>query len=288
LWNDIPSPQLCEKPVNISGSGNGSSAHITWDIPVNIDGILTGYNVYRDGILIGTAVSSSKEYIDKNLDNGTYVYKVSARYLHCPESELTDGVTVTIFVPQFCEKPLEPAGINEGATVIITWKEPVNIDGVLLGYNVYRNGEKINEALLSELEYRDENLDIGTYIYQISAVYEHCESELTEEISITINAIHDFHAASFKIYPNPANSELKIEVAGQARNDVQSVEIFDVYGRKVGEKFPSVIPSAVRNPEQYGQQADGVTINISHLPAGIYFVKITTENGIITKKIIKH
>jgi len=28
-------------------------------------------------------------------------------------------------------------------------------------------------------------------------------------------------------------------------------------------------------------------VNISHLPSGIYFVRITTENGVVTRKIIK-
>ena len=31
-----------------------------------------------------------------------------------------------------------------------------------------------------------------------------------------------------------------------------------------------------------------IQINITHLPAGIYFVKITTENGVFVKKVIKN
>jgi hypothetical protein len=30
------------------------------------------------------------------------------------------------------------------------------------------------------------------------------------------------------------------------------------------------------------------TIDISHLPAGIYFVQITTEKGIVTKRVVKN
>jgi len=61
--------------------------------------------------------------------------------------------------------------------------------------------------------------------------------------------------------------------------NVQNIEIFDVFGRVVG----------AINPLQKleGCPKDGVVINISHLPAGVYFVKITTENGMITKKVIK-
>ena len=78
--------------------------------------------------------------------------------------------------------------------------------------------------------------------------------------------------SDIKIYPNPTSGELRIEIAGQARNDVQSVEVFDVYGRK----------------HSYGLTTDGAVINISHLNSGIYFVKITTENGVVVKKIVKN
>ena len=68
---------------------------------------------------------------------------------------------------------------------------------------------------------------------------------------------------------------------------VHSVEIFDVFGRKVGGKFPSVIPNAVRNPEQYGPKPDGVVIDLTVLHPGVYFVKITTEAGQVVKKVVK-
>jgi hypothetical protein len=39
--------------------------------------------------------------------------------------------------------------------------------------------------------------------------------------------------------------------------------------------------------EGWQPQADGVVLNISHLQAGIYFVKIQTEKESIIKKVIK-
>jgi hypothetical protein len=30
-----------------------------------------------------------------------------------------------------------------------------------------------------------------------------------------------------------------------------------------------------------------VVINISHFPAGVYFIKIQTEQGVATKKVVK-
>jgi len=80
------------------------------------------------------------------------------------------------------------------------------------------------------------------------------------------------------VYPNPTSGELRIE-NGELR--IENVEIFDVYGRNVGSKFPS------KNLEGWQPQADGVVLDISHFPAGIYFVKIHTESGMVTKKVVK-
>jgi len=56
---------------------------------------------------------------------------------------------------------------------------------------------------------------------------------------------------------------------------------------KIKSLRKTVIGNAVRNPEHYGQQADGVVLDISHFPAGVYFVKIQTETGEIVRKVVK-
>jgi hypothetical protein len=70
---------------------------------------------------------------------------------------------------------------------------------------------------------------------------------------------------------------------------VTSIEVFDVIGRR------QEIPRYARNDgensppfmEGWQPQADGVVMNISHLPTGIYFLKIETENGMVVKKVVK-
>jgi len=74
-----------------------------------------------------------------------------------------------------------------------------------------------------------------------------------------------------KVYPNPTTGELRI---ANYELRVNNIEIFDVYGRKI-LSHTSLLSSAA-------------TINISHFPTGIYFVKIYTEQGVITKKVIKN
>ena len=87
-----------------------------------------------------------------------------------------------------------------------------------------------------------------------------------------------------EISPNPTKGELRI-TSGQVNEwtsgQINKVEVFDVSGRKVATKFPS-------NELDGGQpQAGGVVLNISHLPSGVYFLQIKTDQGIVTKKVVK-
>jgi hypothetical protein len=72
-----------------------------------------------------------------------------------------------------------------------------------------------------------------------------------------------------KIYPNPTTGELKVE-SGELK--VEHIDIYDVKGRKQLSTFNFQLSTE---------------IDISHLPAGVYVVKVMTEQGGITKKIIK-
>ena len=85
-------------------------------------------------------------------------------------------------------------------------------------------------------------------------------------LTVSKNALENI-----KIYPNPTTGELRIE-NGELR--IEKIEISDVYGRKLSSNH--LIPTSSHH-----------LINISHLQAGIYFVKIFTEQGEVVKKIIK-
>ena len=270
-----PDPQLCEKPVELAGSVHGYDATITWNQPVNIDGTLLGYHIYRNETLINEALLIETEYIDENLAVGTYTYKVAAVYEQCAESELTEGVTIEIvYIPVLCEMPLGLTGTPDRYAAALTWEQPEKIDGTLSGYNIYRDETQINEELLMETTFIDEGLAEGMYIYQVSAVYEHCpESELTEGVTVIIkpDAIHEANAASFDIYPNPTTGQLTIN---NEQLTINSIEIFEIYGRKLS--FNHLITPSSNH-----------LINISNLPAGVYFLKISTEVGEVVKKVVK-
>jgi hypothetical protein len=256
-------PVLCEKPVNPNGIAEKNSAIITWDEPEK-DGTLINYNIYRDGEKIGETLSHIRIYSDNDLALGAYTYQVSASYGHCSESEQTEGVTVIISCPI-------PVNLNvevENCGADITWDEPETTDG-LLGYNIYRNEDKINEEPIIETIYFDEILENGTYSYQISALFDYGESNLTEDITVEIIClgIPDYFEASFNLYPNPANGNVTIEGIGLNR-----IELYDVQARKLNE---------------YDVVNGTLTINVNHYDNGFYFVKMYSETGImVTKRLV--
>ncbi|MFP5470940.1 MAG: T9SS type A sorting domain-containing protein, partial [Bacteroidia bacterium] len=73
-----------------------------------------------------------------------------------------------------------------------------------------------------------------------------------------------------KIYPNPASDNVVIELAELHPNTTMTV--VDVTGKVVKE----MAVTTKRN-----------TINVSEFASGVYFVKITSEQGINTVKFVK-
>jgi hypothetical protein len=84
--------------------------------------------------------------------------------------------------------------------------------------------------------------------------------------------INDFNCnETVLLYPNPTTEKFNVQ---SLKFNVQSIEVFDVYEKKLSSHH--LITSSSHNK-----------IDISHLQAGIYLVQIKTENGMVTKKIVK-
>jgi len=100
-------------------------------------------------------------------------------------------------------------------------------------------------------------------------------------------AIGDISAGSMtvQVYPNPTKIEFKVQ---SLKFKVENVEIFDVFGRAVGV-YPCGRPERTTPPFGHPSNNGGeFTIDISNVPTGMYFFRITTENGIINRKIVKY
>jgi WD40 repeat protein len=80
-----------------------------------------------------------------------------------------------------------------------------------------------------------------------------------------------------RIYPNPATSEINIEIVTKSQ-DIVSIVLTDVHGKEIVYLDNNLEEIADNN----------TTLDISHIPAGVYFIKILTTERIYHEKLIKY
>jgi len=155
---------------------------------------------------------------------------------------------------------------NQDGTLDISWNAPSI--GTPTGYNLYVNGVKVlnNTPQMSYTVTAEE----GTYyVAEAAAVYNKCLSIKKIADYYVPMSVNENEIQNVRIYPNPFDNELVIESDG-----IGEISLFNVSGQVVfTKKFDS---------------ESSVTLNCSGMNAGVYFVRITTNNGGTTKRIIKN
>ena len=73
------------------------------------------------------------------------------------------------------------------------------------------------------------------------------------------------------VYPNPVNSTLNV-LNRNLNIAVKDAGVYDIYGKKIID---------------FSMENSHTTINVSGLSAGVYFVRMMSEKGIIVKQFIK-
>ena len=140
---------------------------------------LAGYKVYRDSEEIAEITDpNTLEYTDEALDAGDYAYYVTAIYLDPSwESDPSNIAVAIITLPV----PTNVEAMSQPPNIIILWDEP---ERGLESYNIYRNGELLEEGIYSQL-YIDINVPYGNYVYNVTAVYTGgYESEFSNDAQI--------------------------------------------------------------------------------------------------------
>jgi len=89
-------------------------------------------------------------------------------------------------------------------------------------------------------------------------------------VTTTNVGIESWLASSVALYPNPAKEYVDIRVDGDV--NVTAMEVYDVYGKVVNTLV------VTENPTR---------INVSGLANGMYFVRVTTDRGMVTKSFLK-
>ncbi|MCL2510500.1 MAG: M28 family peptidase [Bacteroidales bacterium] len=135
------------------------------------------------------------------------------------------------------------------------------------GYNVYRNGDKINNNPVLSLFFNDSPV-LPHYCYHVTSVYPGAESDFSNEVCIQdVSIKENLPFSAVKIIPNPSTGNINVETGLPT---TYHLAIYTMQGIKVFEK------------ESF---TDGA-LDISTLPKGLYILKITTRDDSVAKKIV--
>ncbi len=194
--------------------------------------------------------------------NGTTVYGSEMTFTTLPED-----------TPEPCDVP---TGLTTGTitheSIAISWDANPNVSSWNIQYRPV--GGTLSSATSTTNSYTIHGLASETqYQIQVQAV---CSDGQTSDWSpavtaTTLTGINEHLMNSISLYPNPAKDVVNVQCT---MNDVQvkAIEVFDMYGK--------LLQTVSMTPET-------TTINVSGLASGMYFVRVTTEEGAVTKSFVK-
>ena len=152
----------------------------------------------------------------------------------------------------------------------------------ILKYNVYRSTDNNTYTMIGEVaavagqtyyEYIDSPATSGTYYYQVRADYGTCESEpaisaenpSVDYVVVTASVGLDENDSNVALFPNPTNGNVTIQAEGMSRVTVVSVLGQVVYDTELN--------------------ADEFTLNMAQFNAGMYMVRVYTEECVVVKRV---
>ena len=173
--------------------------------------------------------------------------------------------------PEPCATPTGLTASNiETESITVSWDAAAGVSSWNIQYRP--EGGQLSTASTTTNSYTL-NWLTGNTTYQIQ-VQANCGdgnlSDWSPAISATTVGIESWLAGSVTLYPNPAREYVDIRVDGDV--NVTAMEVYDVYGKLINTV------NVIDNPTR---------INVSGLADGMYFVRVTTEKGAVTKAFVK-
>ena len=233
-------------------------------------GIMAAY-VFRDGELIAMLdnPNSWSSYVDEGAASGdneycvrvVYTGDLDVAYYAMSEPDCED-------VDYTCQPVTNLQGTSTAAggvvqTVTLTWDneydDETDDDDVI--YLVYYNdtlaGSTTEQTITIEFEHRE------VLTFAVQAVYYNCVSDPVE-VDVEVMGVDEI-ANAVIVYPNPTNSNVTIEAKG-----MRHIAVVNSLGQVV---YDADI------------EADMTQLNLGQFKAGIYMIRINTEDGLTVKRV---
>jgi hypothetical protein len=223
----------------------------------------------------GTGTGNSFTADLSNLNPSTnYTYKAFITY----NGTTTYGTEMNFTtLPQGVDPCNVPTGLHttniENHAITIAWDADANVESWNIQYRVANSGA-LSSATSTTNSYTITNLE-GNTDYEIQ-VQANCGNGNLSDWSAAITAhttnvgIENWLENSIVLFPNPAREYVDIRIDGDV--NVTNMEVFDVYGKLINTV------NVIDNPTR---------INVNGLADGMYFVRVTTDKGAVTKTFVK-
>ena len=276
-------------PAHNTAEATGTPVTIT-PMVATIPTLVSQYSTYESRLVTVEDVMfiGNKTFVNGN-DTLKYYNRFSS-ITHDPEVGTMGSVTgfVAIYNGQVQLYPRDDNDINipiqgQVATPVIT-ADSTDYEG----YGIWCNGVTITISCATEYATIYYKVDEGDYVEysgscglyaapneQTVSVYATKEGMLDSEVAsesyniIVCDGVHDAQQQPVSIYPNPTSGNVTLDLSGL---NAKTVELFSMNGQLLN----TVVPTD-----------ETMTLSLSQYAAGIYFVRIHTDNGVMTQKITK-
>ena len=179
-------------------------------------------------------------------------------------------VTVTRSTPQYTITASVSG--NTGGTISPEGAVSVN-EGESITFEMTADENYTIACVFVDLE------NIGTNnIHTFSNVTENHTIMVKFEKSTAVEDVRANNDSPIRVYPNPTMGLITICDMRCATSDI---EIFDIIGRAV------LVETHGRASLQAETGQSQITFDLSNVPVGIYFLRITTADGVIVRKVVK-
>ena len=223
--------------------------------------------------IAGTGTGNSFTANLTGLTAGTsYTYKAFIIYNGHTAYGTEQTFTTQNAGPAPCPTPTNVTTSNiTHESITVSWDADDNVSSWNLQYRP-ENGT-LSSATSTTNSYTISGLNPQTtYEIQVQA---DCGNGNLSEWSALVSAtttvgINNYLENSVTLYPNPAKEYIDVRIDGDV--NVTGMEVYDVYGKLINTV--NVIDNMTR-------------INVSALADGMYFVRVTTDQGMVTKRFVK-
>lgn len=133
----------------------------------------------------------------------------------------------------------------------------------------------INEKLFDDFNHPNADIQTIKIDNYLSGGWSQYDYYVSDHRPVAIKLQPDYNSVDeldnklfIKIFPNPTNGQLTIE-----SKNIKSIVLFDIAGK-------------ILMTENWSQTSNVRNINISNVNTGIYFLKVSTDNGSLVRKLI--